>query len=147
MKNEMIGKKLKLARLEAGLTQKGVAMRIQRPQQTIAAWEVGRSQPDLDTFAELLRLYGISADTFLGCDQKSLPQLTRKEGDWVRQYRGLDEHGKELVDAVLSIEFARMEHSKTALVAARGGGLSAVNQAAAAAANGEFVQASEDLNL
>ena len=56
MKKEEIGSKLQEYRVRAGLTQKDVALAIQRPQPTIAAWEKGRSQPDADTLYSLLLL-------------------------------------------------------------------------------------------
>ena len=43
MKKEEIGSKLQEYRVRAGLTQKDVALAIQRPQPTIAAWEKGVS--------------------------------------------------------------------------------------------------------
>lgn len=49
MEKKVIANKLKEARLASGLTQKEVAIAIGRPQQTVAAWETARSQPDADT--------------------------------------------------------------------------------------------------
>jgi transcriptional regulator with XRE-family HTH domain len=150
MEKERYGKQLRDARIHAGFTQKGVAVRINRPQQTIAAWEVGRSQPDLETLSELLRLYHISADEFLGCsEENNNPQLNMSEAEWVKRCRALDEHGKEIIKAVLAIEYERMEgkFSEFTLAAARGGGLSVLDVSAADASASEHIQVPGEFNL
>lgn len=108
MDKSVFAKKLKDARTEAGYTQAAVAELINRPQPTIGAWEVGRSQPDMDTLATLLRLYHMSANQFFEYDSSQKESLTPIEREHIKKYRTLDEHGKDMVDMVLDKEYERV---------------------------------------
>lgn len=72
---EEIGLVIKNTRMTAGLTQSQVAKALGRPQQTIANWEVGRSQPDANTLFELFKLLGADLNTSFGFfpEQKKSP--------------------------------------------------------------------------
>lgn len=63
---EEIGQVIKESRLSAGLTQKQVAEFLNRPQQTIASWETGKSQPDANTLFVLFQILGRSLDEAFG---------------------------------------------------------------------------------
>ncbi len=63
---EEIGQVIKKSRLSAGLTQKQVAEALGRPQQTIASWEVGKSQPDANTLFVLFQILGADLNTSFG---------------------------------------------------------------------------------
>ena len=63
---EEIGQIIKASRLSAGLTQKQVAEFLNRPQQTIASWETGKSQPDANTLFVLFQILGRSIDDAFG---------------------------------------------------------------------------------
>ena len=63
-----IGKKLKNARIEAGLTQEKAAEKIDVSRQTISNWENEKSYPDSD-------LYSVSLDELLKGDQKMAEHL------------------------------------------------------------------------
>lgn len=108
-------KKLKDARVAAGYTQAAVANLIGRPQPTIGAWEVGRSQPDVDTLATLLRLYNVSANDFFDYESTSIQSLSNDEQEHIKKYRTLDGYGKEIVDSVLNIEHRRCTDASFAL--------------------------------
>ena len=60
-----IGKKLKNARIEAGLTQEKAAEKIDVSRQTISNWENEKSYPDIISVIELSNLYSISLDDLL----------------------------------------------------------------------------------
>lgn len=107
MDNKMkYAQKLKEARTNAGLTQLDAARAIQRPQQTLAAWETGRSQPDANTLSELLQLYRVSPNDFFEYDDVPT-HVSNAEYNHIKKYRTLDEYGKDLVDTVLDLEHAR----------------------------------------
>ncbi|HIV85429.1 MAG TPA: helix-turn-helix domain-containing protein [Candidatus Monoglobus merdigallinarum] len=59
MANKDLSKKLKQARLNNGLTQKEVYDRFKIKQARFSAWENGISEPDVKTFLELCKTYGI----------------------------------------------------------------------------------------
>lgn len=74
-----IGAVIKQARLNAGLTQAFVAEQLNRPQQTIANWELGRSQPDANTLFVLFQVLGADLNESFGFATKKSPDATEVE--------------------------------------------------------------------
>lgn len=70
-----IGKKLKIARIEAGLTQEKAAEKIDVSRQTISNWENEKSYPDIISVIALSDLYSVSLDELLKGDQKMAEHL------------------------------------------------------------------------
>ncbi|MFR1432251.1 helix-turn-helix domain-containing protein [Coprococcus sp. RTP21204st1_G4_RTP21204_210225] len=70
-----IGKKLKNARIEAGLTQEKAAEKIDVSRQTISNWENEKSYPDIISVIALSELYSVSLDELLKGDQKMAEHL------------------------------------------------------------------------
>ena len=70
-----IGKKLKNARIEAGLTQEKAAEKIDVSRQTISNWENEKSYPDIISVIALSDLYSVSLDELLKGDQKMAEYL------------------------------------------------------------------------
>ena len=70
-----IGKKLKNARIEAGLTQEKAAEKIDVSRQTISNWENEKSYPDIISVIALSDLYSVSLDELLKGDQKMTKHL------------------------------------------------------------------------
>ena len=70
-----IGKKLKNARIEAGLTQERAAEKIDVSRQTISNWENEKSYPDIISVIALSDLYSVSLDELLKGDQKMAEHL------------------------------------------------------------------------
>ena len=70
-----IGKKLKNARIEAGLTQEKAAEKIDVSRQTISNWENEKSYPDIISVIALSDLYSLSIDELLKGDQKMAEHL------------------------------------------------------------------------
>ena len=70
-----IGKKLKNARIEAGLTQEKAAEKIDVSRQTISNWENEKSYPDIISVIPLSDLYSVSLDELLKGDQKMAEHL------------------------------------------------------------------------
>ena len=65
---EEFGFALRVAREKRGLTQTQVMQLTGINNKTLSGYENGISEPDLDTLAALLRLYGASADRLLGLE-------------------------------------------------------------------------------
>ena len=63
---EMFPSKLKKARINTGLTQREVSKEIGIPYSTIANYETGRTQPDIETLGILADFYNVSVDWLLG---------------------------------------------------------------------------------
>lgn len=70
-----IGKKLKNARVQSGMTQENVAEKINVSRQTISNWENEKSYPDIISVIELSNLYSISLDVLLKGDEKMIEYL------------------------------------------------------------------------
>lgn len=66
MYKELFAQKLKKARIENELTQKDVSEKTNIPRSTIACYETGKSQPDIETLGTLIDLYLIEAQWILG---------------------------------------------------------------------------------
>ena len=70
-----IGKKLKNARVQSGMTQENVAEKINVSRQTISNWENEKSYPDIISVIELSNPYSISLDDLLKGDEKMIEHL------------------------------------------------------------------------
>lgn len=66
MYQETFAEKLKKARQNTGFTQREVAKETNIKQGTIASYETGRTQPDIETLGILADFYGVSLDWLVG---------------------------------------------------------------------------------
>ena len=66
MYQETFVQKLKQARANTGFTQREVAKETKIPHSTIANYETGRTQPDIENLGILADFYGISLDWLIG---------------------------------------------------------------------------------
>ncbi|HEN0128854.1 TPA: helix-turn-helix domain-containing protein [Streptococcus agalactiae] len=62
----MFPERLKKLRLEAGLTQKELANKLNITQQTYAQWESGRSKPRSKTLELFANFFNVSTDYLIG---------------------------------------------------------------------------------
>lgn len=72
-----IEKRLKDARVKAGLTQEQVAQEVMVSRQTISNWENGKSLPDILSIMKLSDLYQISLDELLKGDTKMKEKIEK----------------------------------------------------------------------
>lgn len=63
---ESFPSKLKKARQDTGFTQREIERETGIKQSTIASYEIGRTQPDIETLGILADFYGVSADWLIG---------------------------------------------------------------------------------
>lgn len=63
---ESFPSKLKKAREENGMTQREVSKETNIPYSTIANWELGRTQPDIESIGILADFYQVSVDWLFG---------------------------------------------------------------------------------
>ncbi len=78
---EFFGKKLAKARKMAGYTQITASKELNIPASTIANWEIGRTQPDLESIGIMADFYAISVDWLLGTQGQNAnmnPPATKK---------------------------------------------------------------------
>ena len=88
-----IGKKLKNARIEAGLTQEKAAEKIDVSRQTISNWENEKSYPDIISVIALSDLYSVSLDELLKGDQKM--------AEYLEESTNIVKSNKKLAGAIL----------------------------------------------
>ena len=69
---ETFAKRLKQARKKAEYTQKEVELETKIPRSTLANYETGRTQPDIETLGILADLYNISLDWIVGTKGKNI---------------------------------------------------------------------------
>lgn len=116
----LIGSVLQTYRMKAGYTQKQIGFMTNKAPQTIASWESGKSQPDIQTFIAICYIYGIidifktfENDKFIINENLALnegkkdydyhtPGLTDNERNLLVKYRKLDDKSQKLVDDILS---------------------------------------------
>ncbi len=63
---ETFAQKLKKARENTGFTQREVARELNMKQTTIASYEIGRTQPDIESMGKMIDFYGIDANWLFG---------------------------------------------------------------------------------
>lgn len=61
-----IGNIIRELRKEHGLTQTQLAKEISSSQDTISLWELGKSNPDLESVVKLAKLFNVTTDYLLG---------------------------------------------------------------------------------
>lgn len=66
MYKEVFAERLKEARKENKLSQREAAKLLKISNSTIASWEIGRTEPDLENLGKLSKLYYHTVDYFLG---------------------------------------------------------------------------------
>lgn len=84
---EMFPSKLKKARDESGFTQREVARETGLKQSTIASYEIGRTQPDIETLGLLADFYEVSVDWLLGTKggrtTDNYQYLSKRKEKWI----------------------------------------------------------------
>ena len=71
MYKETFIQKLKQARKDTGFTQMEVCKELQIPQSTLANYETGRTEPDIETLCRLIDFYEVSADWVLNTNRRN----------------------------------------------------------------------------
>ena len=72
----MIGAKLKALRDQNGLSQKELAAKLGKSQETISSWENDRTYPKMAQLKELCNLYGCTYETLTGIKQHDTQDIT-----------------------------------------------------------------------
>ena len=73
-----IGEKIKSLRIEAGLLQKDLAKMLNVARETMTGYEVGRSEPDVQTIRKICVFLNVSADELLEIDTKEQKEAILK---------------------------------------------------------------------
>lgn len=104
--------RLKEARKKSGLNQDELAEMLGIAKTTISGYETGRREPEIAVLSKIMDVLKVDAN-YLYQDEidflKNQNSLIPGEYESIKKYRFLDEHGKQLVDFVLSAEYERCE--------------------------------------
>lgn len=99
--------RIKEARLNNKLTQEQLAEKIGVAKSTLAGYEKGNREPNLETTIKIMTVLGIDAN-YLWQDEMDFPmKVSYEEMEHIEKYRDLDPHGKEMVDFTLTKEYER----------------------------------------
>jgi len=71
MYRESFPSRLKKARIDTGFTQREVSAETGIPQSTLANYETGRTEPDIETIGILATFYDIDTNWLFGLTSKS----------------------------------------------------------------------------
>lgn len=69
---KIISERIKELRKEKGLSQTALALKIDKTQDTISLWELGKSYPDAESLILLAKLFQVSVDYILGVEDQFL---------------------------------------------------------------------------
>nr|DAJ18455.1 MAG TPA: hypothetical protein [Siphoviridae sp. ctIwT7] len=64
-KNSIVGKNIRYLRESYGLTQKELANKIFKSESTVRMWELGNSEPDIETLIMLSKLFEVKIDDLI----------------------------------------------------------------------------------
>ncbi|MCR0576255.1 helix-turn-helix domain-containing protein, partial [[Clostridium] innocuum] len=115
--NQYLVDKLKEGRLNKGLRQSDVSKLTGIKPNTLSNYENGVSEPDIDTYLELCKIYDLDCasilDTAYNLKNDIDFSISAHEENIIKKYRNLDEYGKDMVDTVLQKEYERRsEHAQ-----------------------------------
>lgn len=110
--NRYLIDKLKEGRANKNYRQSDVTKLTGIKSTTLSNYENGVTEPDIDTFLKLCDLYDLDFAELLGEGYGyKVPgadfDIKRSEIDFIKRYRKLDDHGKEIVSFVLQKEYER----------------------------------------
>ena len=103
----MLLERLKMLRRKVNLSQQELAKSIHITREAYSMYENGHRQPPYEILISLARYYHVSVDYLLGITEFPLPvaEITEEEYQILRQFRSLDQRGKEATLAILHFEY------------------------------------------
>ena len=107
---------LKKGRSKSGYTQAQVAEMLGIKGNTLSGYETGASEPDIDTYLQLCKIYDLDYVSILEKAYNLKPMdeiaLSIDEQDHIKKYRSLDPLDKKAVDGLLDTLSHRQEQTK-----------------------------------
>lgn len=117
----MFPERLKSLRLEAGLTQKQIAEKLEIKQQSYAQWESGRTKPRSATLNKFADFFGVTTDYLLGKTniKKEIPEGEELEKELDRAidnsvgFKGkpVSDYDREVIKEVLRNYFKNQKNN------------------------------------
>mgnify|MGYP002621953246 CR=1 FL=1 len=95
--------RLKDLRMARQISQKDFAKRLGVSQQTVASWEVGRTEPANDSLKDIADYFNVSTDYLLGRDNfNQNTSLSNEEKNLLRGFDSLTADGKNLLIGIVN---------------------------------------------
>lgn len=106
--------RIKQARIQKHFTQEQLAEKIGVAKSTLTGYEKGNREPNISTLMKIMEALQIDANYLYQDEMGVFSELvvSLKERDFLNKYKGLDEHGKKMVEFTLTEEFNRCEAQK-----------------------------------
>ncbi len=103
--------RLKEARLNLGLTQEQLAIKIGVAKSTLNGYEKGNREPNMLTVQKLMQNLNIDANFLWQDEMNDATELIVSSNEWnhIKKYRNLDSYGRKQVDCVLDNEYNRVQ--------------------------------------
>ena len=103
----MLLERIKLLRRSVNLSQQEVAQKIHITREAYSMYENGHRQPPYEILISLARYYHVSVDYLLGITDfpQPIPLITEEEMEILKEFRLLDQRGKDATLAVLHFEY------------------------------------------
>ncbi|MDR0273716.1 MAG: XRE family transcriptional regulator [Clostridiales bacterium] len=114
----MISERLRMLRKERDLSKRDLVNQLPINYSTYANYESGFREPNSEVLQILSRYFGVSLDYLLGVSDnrkkaEDIAILTDDENTFIKNYRQLDTHGREVVDIVMQKEVERVSFLST----------------------------------
>ena len=94
-------------RKERGMTQKELALKLGVVPSRVSNWENGTNSMDINTLFKICNILSVSINDIYGVYPDADYSLSYDEQLFIKKYRTLDEHGKDMVNVVLDKEYDR----------------------------------------
>lgn len=110
-----VGDRIRACRLSLDLTQEQLGLQVQKGGSTVRMWEIGKSEPDLETVKKLSNIFDVSVDYLLGNSDIPNPEL-RIPDEYkdlpIAFYEGAKDLSQEDIDDVVKfMEFLKKKKS------------------------------------
>lgn len=106
-----IGDRIRACRTSLHLTQEQLGLQVQKGGSTVRMWEIGKSEPDLETIKRLSQIFDVSIDYLLGNDTSPAVDLKipdKYKDVLVAFHGGADDLTQDDIDDVIKyIEFLK----------------------------------------
>ena len=90
--NGILGARIRFFREKIGLTQKALGSKLNKGESTVRMWELGKSEPDVETLKLLAEEFNISIDELIGLENDVDPtSLSAEEKTIIFYYRNRDD--------------------------------------------------------
>ena len=94
--------RLKELRISRHVSQKELAERLGISQQTVASWEVGRTEPSNLFLSSLSDLFNVSTNYLLGKEAKNTQPLSSKQKTLLKDFESLTSDAQNMIPGMIN---------------------------------------------